>query len=122
MFRRLDPEQFRACLQKFMRKFSQTCQGGVAIDGKVLRRSFDKASGKSPLPNLSAWGGEQRRAAHPYSGDDALLHCCQSSRGNYPDNATPLPPKSGFEKTAWRRRSSASVRMQMGAVAGVVGI
>ena len=36
------------------------CQGVVAIDGKVLRRSFDKASSKSPLHMVSAWGCEQR--------------------------------------------------------------
>lgn len=28
--------------------------------GKILRRSFDKASGKSPLHIVSAWGCEQR--------------------------------------------------------------
>jgi DDE_Tnp_1-associated/Transposase DDE domain len=60
VFRLLDPEQFRACFQKFMGKFSQACQGVVAIDGKVLRRSFDKASGKSPLHMVSAWGCDQR--------------------------------------------------------------
>ena len=32
----------------------------MAIDGKVLRRSFDRASGKSPLHMVSAWGSEQR--------------------------------------------------------------
>lgn len=32
----------------------------VAIDGKVLRRSFDRASGKSPLHMVSARGCEQR--------------------------------------------------------------
>ena len=36
------------------------CEGVVAIDGKVLRRSFDRASGKSPLHMVSAWGCEQR--------------------------------------------------------------
>ena len=35
-------------------------QGVMAIDGKVLRRSFDKASGKSPVHMVSAWGCEQR--------------------------------------------------------------
>src|ERR1035441_8609040 len=35
-------------------------QGVVAIDGKVLRRSFDRASGKSALHMVSAWGSEQR--------------------------------------------------------------
>jgi hypothetical protein len=32
----------------------------VAIDGKVLRRSYDRASGKSALHMVSAWGCEQR--------------------------------------------------------------
>jgi predicted transposase YbfD/YdcC len=43
-----------------MTVFSKQCQGVVAIDGKVLRRSFDRASGKSPLHMVSAWGCEQR--------------------------------------------------------------
>ena len=43
-----------------MARFSQQCQGVVAIDGKVLRRSFDRASEKSALHMVSAWGCEQR--------------------------------------------------------------
>ncbi len=60
LFRNLDPEQFRAAFQRFMAHFSAQLQGVVAIDGKVLRRSFDRASGKSPLPMVSAWGSQQR--------------------------------------------------------------
>ena len=60
LFRRLDREQFRAAFQRFMSKFSEQLQGVIAIDGKVLRRSFDKASGKSPLHMVSAWGCQQR--------------------------------------------------------------
>ena len=60
LFRMLDPEQFRAAFQRFMAGFSEQCEGVVAIDGKVLRRSFDSASGKSPLHMVSAWGCEQR--------------------------------------------------------------
>jgi predicted transposase YbfD/YdcC len=60
LFRHLDPEQFRAAFQRFMAAFSKVCQGVIAIDGKVLRRSFDKASGKSALHMVSAWGCEQR--------------------------------------------------------------
>ena len=60
LFRHLDPDQFRATLQRFMAAFSEVCQGVIAIDGKVLRRSFDRASGKSPLHMVSAWGCEQR--------------------------------------------------------------
>ncbi|MBA0089327.1 MAG: ISAs1 family transposase [Acidobacteria bacterium Pan2503] len=60
LFRMLDPEQFGNCFQRFMTRFAEACQGVVAIDGKVLRRSFDKASGKSALHMVSAWGCEQR--------------------------------------------------------------
>jgi len=60
LFRNLDPDQFRACFQQFMAEFSAQCQGVIAIDGKVLRRSFDRASGKSALHMVSAWGCQQR--------------------------------------------------------------
>src|SRR3954454_16337694 len=60
LFRRLDPDQFRASFQRFMVVFSETCQGVIAVDGKVLRRSFDRASGQSALHMVSAWGCEQR--------------------------------------------------------------
>ena len=52
--------QFGAAFQRFMAKFASTVQGVVAIDGKDLRRRFDRASGKSPLHMVSAWGCEQR--------------------------------------------------------------
>ena len=60
LFRDLDPDQFRLSFQQFMAQFSAQTQGVVAIDGKVLRRSFDRASGKSALHMVSAWGCEQR--------------------------------------------------------------
>jgi len=60
LFRNLDPDQFRDSFQRFMAQFSEQLQGVVAIDGKVLRRSFDRASGKSALHMVSAWGSEQR--------------------------------------------------------------
>ena len=60
VFRALEPEQFRRCFQDFMGRFADTCQGVIAIDGKVLRRSFDAASAKSSLHMVSAWGCEQR--------------------------------------------------------------
>jgi predicted transposase YbfD/YdcC len=60
LFRNLDPDQFRVSFQQFMAQFSAQSQGVAAIDGKVLRRSFDRASGKSALHMVSAWGCEQR--------------------------------------------------------------
>ena len=43
-----------------MAGFAERCQGVVAIDGKVVRRSFDKAGGKSALHMVSAWGCNQQ--------------------------------------------------------------
>src|SRR6202051_1941048 len=43
-----------------MAAFSRQCQGVIAIDGKVLRRSHDRARGKSALHMVSAWGCQQR--------------------------------------------------------------
>ena len=60
LFRQLNPEQFRTTFRRFMARFSEQCQGVVAIDGKVLRRSFDHASETSALHMVSAWGCEQR--------------------------------------------------------------
>jgi hypothetical protein len=60
LFRDLDPDQLRDTFQRFMGQFSEQLQGVVAIDGKVLRRSFDRAKGKSPLHMVSAWGCQQR--------------------------------------------------------------
>src|SRR5688500_6136524 len=59
VLRRLDPDQFRACFQRFMARFAETAQGVVAIDGKVLRRSFDTASRRWSPPgavtSASSW-------------------------------------------------------------------
>ncbi len=60
LFRLLDPAVSGAAFQRFMAAFSQQCQGVVAIDGKVLRRSNDRASGKSALHMVSARECEQR--------------------------------------------------------------
>jgi predicted transposase YbfD/YdcC len=60
VFRMLAPEQFGRCFQEFMGRFAEAAQGVIAIDGKVLRRSFDSASAKSALHMVSAWGCEQR--------------------------------------------------------------
>ena len=59
VFQLLDPDQFRACFQAFMERFAEACKGVIAIDGKVLRRSYDRAGGASPLHMVSAWGCEQ---------------------------------------------------------------
>lgn len=60
VFRLLDPAQFQRCFVLFMRRFAEACQGVVALDGKTLRRSFDRAAAASPLHLVSAWAVEQR--------------------------------------------------------------
>jgi predicted transposase YbfD/YdcC len=55
VFRQLDPDQFRACFQRFMARFSEACTGVIAIDGKVLRRPIDSAHPGSALHMISAW-------------------------------------------------------------------
>jgi predicted transposase YbfD/YdcC len=59
IFRLLDPEQFSGCFGRFMARFAAE-HGVIAIDGKVSRRSFDRASAKSALHMVSAWGCDQR--------------------------------------------------------------
>jgi predicted transposase YbfD/YdcC len=55
VFRLLDPAQFHACFLRFMQDFAAATQDVIAIDGKALRRSFDRAAQKSPLHLVSAW-------------------------------------------------------------------
>lgn len=60
IFRLLDPTAFHAAFLRFMTDFAATRAGVVALDGKSLRRSFDRAAGASPLHLVSAWATEER--------------------------------------------------------------
>ena len=60
VFRLLDPEAFHKWFLGFMGQFAQGCEGVLAIDGKTLRRSYDRAEGQSPLHLVNAWAAEQR--------------------------------------------------------------
>ena len=60
VFRLLEPKAFETCFTRFMQRFSETLRGVVAVDGKTLRRSFDRVAGKSPLHMVHAWSAEQR--------------------------------------------------------------
>ena len=70
VFRLLDPEGFHAWFLGFMKRFAETCQGVVAIDGKTLRRPFDRASASSPLHLVSAWAADQRLVLGQLAVDD----------------------------------------------------
>lgn len=59
VFRLLNPKPFQACFARWMQGLVEATQGRVvAIDGKTLRHSFDRAAGKSALHLISAWAVE----------------------------------------------------------------
>ncbi len=59
VFRLLDPLQFQACFLSWMQAVGEETQGEVvAIDGKTLRRSFDKGTAKRAIHMVSAWATE----------------------------------------------------------------
>ncbi len=61
VFSRRDPEQFQAGFLDWVRSISELTQGeGVAIDGKTLRGSGDRSSGRRPRPRVSAWAAANR--------------------------------------------------------------
>ena len=55
VFARIDPEQFQACFMDWVRSVSRLTQGQViALDGKTLRRSHNRNSGKAAIHLVSA--------------------------------------------------------------------
>jgi predicted transposase YbfD/YdcC len=60
VFARLDPKQFEECFLTWVRGVTDKITGVVAIDGKTLRRSHDRANGKKALHLVSAWASENR--------------------------------------------------------------
>lgn len=56
VMRKLNTKQFENCFIKWMASVSKATDGDVvAIDGKTLRRSYDKKSTKSAVHMVSAW-------------------------------------------------------------------
>ena len=61
VFAMLDAEQFERCFMDWVSEVSELTNGEViAIDGKTLRRSADRANGKSALHLVSAWSSANR--------------------------------------------------------------
>src|ERR1700694_5710861 len=59
VLRLLEPVQFQACFLSWMQAVAAATQGEVvAIDGKRLRRSFDKGTAKRAIHMVSAWATE----------------------------------------------------------------
>ena len=59
VYSRLDPEVFRRSFIAWVESLAVVEAGDViAIDGKTVRRSLDKATGASPLHLVNAWASE----------------------------------------------------------------
>ena len=60
VFARINPQEFEQGFFDWVSGLTGTVSGVIAIDGKTLRRSHDKAAGKKPLHLVSAWAADNR--------------------------------------------------------------
>jgi predicted transposase YbfD/YdcC len=70
LFRLLDPVPFAACLAQFLDRLDEAGSGIVAIDGKTMRRSFDRAAGRSALHVVTAFAADTRMVIGQVAADD----------------------------------------------------
>jgi predicted transposase YbfD/YdcC len=60
LFRLIDPAALSTCFGRFLEALGADGAGVIAIDGKTLRRSFDRAAGTSALHVVTAFASEAR--------------------------------------------------------------
>lgn len=61
VFARLDPQALQTCFRLWTQQLHVRTRGEViALDGKVLRHSFDTAAGQSAIHMVSAWAASAR--------------------------------------------------------------
>lgn len=71
VFAALDPDALEKALSAFVRDFAGDSAGKhIAIDGKILRRSFDRAAEKSAIHMVTAWVYENHAAFAQRKVDD----------------------------------------------------
>jgi predicted transposase YbfD/YdcC len=71
VFARLDTVEFLSALHAWLDAFAASLRGqAVAIDGKTLRGSFDRAAGKSALHSITAYVCDLRVCLRQMSVDD----------------------------------------------------
>lgn len=59
VFAWIDPKEFQACFMDWVHEIAEITQGQlIAIDGKTVRRSYDRANGKEAIHLVSAWASE----------------------------------------------------------------
>jgi len=71
VFARLDTGEFLTAMHAWVDAFAGSLRGqGVAIDGKTLRGSFDRASGKTALHTITAFACDMRVCLRQMSVDE----------------------------------------------------
>jgi predicted transposase YbfD/YdcC len=65
VFRKLDPAAFEAAFRRFMSAFAKGAKikkvkGVVALDGKALRRAYERGQSHMPRVMVTAWGAQTR--------------------------------------------------------------
>ena len=71
VFAALDPKQFEACFVAWMQAVAQVLPAQViALDGKTVRRSHDRANGKAAIHMVSAWASANRLVLAQVKVDD----------------------------------------------------
>jgi predicted transposase YbfD/YdcC len=67
VFRMLDPAAFERCFRSFMKAFATAAKikrprGVVAVDGKALRRGYERGKSHMPPVMVTAWAAQTRMA------------------------------------------------------------
>lgn len=71
VFAAIDPEAFAKCFIAWIEDVAELTRGEVvAIDGKTIRRSFERASGRAAIHMVSAWATENRLVLGQVATDD----------------------------------------------------
>ncbi len=62
VFRLLDPDGFEKSFRRFMKAFAQAARGVIALDGKALRRAYERGKSHMPPVMVTAWSAQTRMA------------------------------------------------------------
>ena len=64
VFRMLDPHAFEKAFRRFMQAFAEATKvaGVIALDGKALRRAYERGKSHMPPVMVTAWSAQTRMA------------------------------------------------------------